>query len=69
MFREDDEHTWKGEGMVITRAGSLAEARKIAEEDPMHQCGARSFTVRPWLLNEGTFTLKERYSDGSRELI
>ena len=50
--------------MVITRAGSLAEARKIAEEDP-----ARSFTVRPWLLNEGTFTLKERYSDGSRELI
>jgi hypothetical protein len=55
--------------MVITRAGSLAEARKIAEEDPMHQCGARSFTVRPWLLNEGTFTLKERYSDGSRELI
>ena len=58
-----------GDGMVIIRAGSLAEARAIAEEDPMHQCGARSFTVRPWLLNEGTITLKVRYSDGSREFI
>ena len=68
-FWADDEHTWNGDGMVIMRAGSLAEARAIAEEDPMHQCGARSFTVRPWLLNEGTITLKVRYSDGSREFI
>ncbi len=68
-FWADDETTWEGEGMVIIRAGSLAEARKIAEEDPMHQAGARSFTVRPWLLNEGTITLKIRYSDGSRELV
>ncbi len=68
-FWADDETTWEGEGMVIIRAGSLAEARKIAEEDPMHRAGARSFTVRPWLLNEGTITLKIRYSDGSRELV
>ena len=68
-FWADDEKTWEGEGMVIIRAGSLAEAEKIAAEDPMHKSGARSFRVRPWLLNEGVVTLKVRYSDGSRELV
>ena len=68
-FWTDDEKQWEGEGMVIIRASSLAEAKKIAEADPMHASGARSFRVRPWLLNEGTVTLKVRYSDGSRELV
>lgn len=67
-FWTDDEREWKGEGMVIIRAASLAEARKIAESDPMHSSGARSFVVRPWLLNEGSVTIKIRYSDGSREI-
>ena len=68
-FWTDDEKDWQGEGMVIVRARDLAEARAIAAEDPMHASGARSFEVRPWLLNEGTLTLKVRYSDGSRELV
>jgi uncharacterized protein YciI len=68
-FWADDEQTWEGEGMVIVRAGSLAEARAIAESDPMHKSGARSFTVRPWLLNEGTVTVKITYSDGKREVL
>jgi uncharacterized protein YciI len=67
-FWADDEHTWNGEGMVIIRAGSLAEAKAIAAEDPMHKSGARSFTVRPWLLNEGTMTIKITYSNGSRHI-
>ena len=68
-FWTDDEKSWNGEGMVIIRAGSFAEARKIAESDPMHASGARAFMVRPWLLNEGTVTIKLRYSDGSREIL
>lgn len=68
-FWDDSEEKWEGEGMVIIRAGSLAEAREIADNDPMHKSGARGYTVRPWLLNEGTVTLKVRYSDGSRELV
>jgi uncharacterized protein YciI len=68
-FWTDDEKEWLGEGMVIIRADNIDEARKIAESDPMHACGARSFEVRPWLLNEGTVTIKIRYSDGSREVI
>ena len=67
-FWSDNEQEWHGEGMVIIRAASLAEAKGIAAEDPMHTSGARSFTVRPWLLNEGTFTLKITYSDGKHAL-
>lgn len=68
-FWTDDEKEWLGEGMVIIRADNIDEAREIAQSDPMHASGARSFEVRPWLLNEGTVTIKIRYSDGSRELI
>jgi uncharacterized protein YciI len=68
-FWTDDEARWEGEGMVIVRAASIDEARRIAEADPMHKSGARSFTVRPWLLNEGSVTVKIRYSDGSREVV
>lgn len=68
-FWLDDEETWGGEGMVIIRADSLAEARKIAEADPMHASGARSFQVRPWLLNEGTITVKISFSRQERELL
>jgi len=67
-FWADDEETWEGEGMVIIRANSLADARKIAESDPMHASGARSFTVRPWLVNEGGFSLRVTFSDGKRSL-
>ncbi len=68
-FWNDAEDAWEGEGMVIIRAGSLAEAKAIAASDPMHKAGARSYTVRPWLLNEGTVTVKVTYSDGKREVI
>ena len=68
-FFADNEEDWEGEGMVIIRAGSLAEAKAIAATDPMHSSGARSFTVRPWLLNEGTLTIKLSYSNGRREIV
>ncbi|MEQ8709159.1 MAG: YciI family protein [Rhodospirillales bacterium] len=67
-FWADNEEDWHGEGMVIIRAASLAEARAIAESDPMHSSGARSFTVRPWLLNEGSLTVRITYSDGARQI-
>jgi len=67
-FWEDNESDWKGEGMVIIRANSLVEAREIAASDPMHSSGARSFTVRPWLLNEGTLNIKLDYSKGTFEV-
>ena len=51
--------------MVIIKASSLAEAKEIAVTDPMHRSGARSFTVRPWLLNEGAINLSISYSKGN----
>ena len=68
-FWTDGEERWEGEGMIIIRAGSLAEAREIAESDPMHASGARAFTIRPWLMNEGCVTMRVTYSDGGREVI
>ena len=68
-FWDDAEEKWEGEGMVVIRAGSLAEAKQIAADDPMHKSGARSYVVRPWLLNEGTVTIKIDYSNGKREVI
>ena len=62
-FWDDDEKNWSGDGMVIIRADSLAAARRIAEQDPMHKSGARQFTIRPWLLNEGTVTLRVNFSE------
>ena len=64
-FWEDNEIDWNGEGMVIIRANSLDHAKQIAASDPMHQSGARNFTVRPWLLNEGNVQVSLDYSTGT----
>ena len=53
----------EGAGMMIYRAGSLAEATKLAEGDPMHAEGARTFTIRKWLVNEGSPRFATALSD------
>lgn len=65
----DDAGSWEGEGMVVVRAASVAEARAIAERDPMHVAGARSFRVRPWLINEGSMRIRLDCSSQTFELI
>jgi len=67
-FADDSETEWSGEGMIIVRADSLAAAKAIAEADPMHSSGARRFRIRPWLLNEGSYTVTVRYSEQHRSL-
>jgi uncharacterized protein YciI len=68
-FFAENESDWNGEGMVIIRANSLAHAQEIAAKDPMHISGARSFKVRPWLLNEGSITIQLNYSDRSQKIL
>lgn len=53
----DDGESWEGEGLVVVKAASREEATRIAERDPMHKVGARTFRVRPWLVNEGSVTI------------
>ena len=64
----EDEKSWQGDGMVVVRVKSLAEAKEIAARDPMHKSGARNFTVRPWLVNEGTILVRLNYSKGTFEM-
>ena len=52
----------EGVGMIIYRAESLEAARKLAENDPMHSSGTRTFSIRRWLINEGSITLNVKLS-------
>lgn len=58
----------QGVGLIIYRADSLDAARRLAEEDPMHKSGARSFVLRRWLINEGSITLSVGLSTGGCDL-
>lgn len=64
----DDEQQWLGEGMFAYRAESMEAARRLADRDPMHQAGARSYRIRPWLLNEGTTSVRVFYSGRSPQI-
>ncbi|QUQ68871.1 YciI family protein [Kutzneria sp. CA-103260] len=66
---DEAERAWLGAGIFIYRAESRSEAVKLAESDPMHARGARTFTVRLWLLNEGTYSVQLFYSGGRPRVI
>ena len=67
-FTENGEE-WRGEGTVVIRAGSIAEARQIMDKDPMHVSGARKYTVKHWIVNEGKITVELDYSSGKFTMI
>lgn len=43
----DNEKSWEGDGMVVIRAKSLAEATEIIKRDPMHKSGAANLKYDP----------------------
>ena len=42
-----------GSGMMIYRADTMEEAKALADADPMHAEGGRSYVLKRWLVNEG----------------
>ncbi|WP_299938465.1 YciI family protein [uncultured Pelagimonas sp.] len=52
-------------GMIIVRAKDEDEARRLADIDPFHAAGLRTYTLTRWMLNEGAMTFSVRYSDQS----
>ncbi len=58
----------EGMGLIIYRAASFEDAHKIAKNDPMHKSGARTFTLRRWLVNEGALTLSVSLSAQQAQL-
>lgn len=51
-----------GNGLVIIRADNVDQARAIADADPMHRSGGRSYRLRQWRVNEGSFTVTVPFS-------
>ena len=52
-------------GMFVLRANSFEEARAIADADPLHKAGLRSYTLMRWTVNEGSYAVRINYSDQS----
>jgi uncharacterized protein len=47
----------EGAGLIVYRAATMVDARALADADPMHVAGARSYTLCRWLVNEGSLNL------------
>jgi uncharacterized protein YciI len=62
MFAEDGTRVG---GMIVIRAGSFEAARAIADSDPLHKAGLRTYTLTRWLVNEGSYSVRINYSDQS----
>ena len=65
---DDTGEQMQAEGMVIYRAENLEAAKQIADHDPMHSTGARTYSIRKWLVNEGSLTLSISLSSQSIKL-
>ena len=50
-------------GLIIIRAKDEADARRIADADPMHSSGARAYELYSWSLNEGRVNVTLDFSD------
>jgi hypothetical protein len=60
LFKEDGS---RAGGLIILRADSFAAARAIADADPYHAAGQRTYTMQRWTVSEGSYTLRVTYSD------
>lgn len=61
----DEKGKPQGPGLIVIRAKNLKEAKRIADNDPFHKLGYRTYTIRTWMVNEGGFSLRVKFSDGS----
>ena len=52
-----------GSGHIVYRASSMEEAKALADGDPMHANGVREYTLRKWLVNEGSPSFSTALSD------
>ena len=55
-------------GLIIIRANNSDEARQIADRDPMHVAGVRTYTLYQWSMNEGRLNITLDFSDRTYRL-
>jgi uncharacterized protein len=58
-----------GGGLTVLRVASAAEAREIAEAEPLVKNGLRTFEIKEWTIMEGTLGLRVNLSDQSVEVL
>ncbi len=64
----ENETTPLGQGMLIIRAKTRAEAEALAFEEPYTKAGMRVMTLAPWQRNEGSVDISIRFADGAIEI-
>ena len=57
-----------GSGMIVYRAETMEAAKALADADPMHSSGARTYTLNKWLVNEGNLSITVGLSTGTASL-
>ena len=67
-FVDDVENKPQGPGMIIVRAATRDDAARIADADPYHVQGYRTYRLQKWRLSEGSFQLRVRIQDEAAEL-
>ncbi len=55
-------------GLIVIRAKDEAEARRIADSDPMHKEGVRKYELYQWTMNEGRLNISIDFSDQTYRL-
>ena len=63
LFEPDSPRFPPAAGLIVVRANNFEEATKIADSDPMHIAGLRSYSIRKWIINEGQLNLSVQLSD------
>ncbi|MEM7347359.1 MAG: YciI family protein [Chloroflexota bacterium] len=64
----DKNYQIQGDGMSIYRADSFEEVETFAKNDPFFKAGIRTFGLREWQVNEGSYTVTVRYSDSTFDI-
>jgi uncharacterized protein YciI len=58
----------EGMGMMIYRAPSFEAAQAVADDDPMHKAGARRYSLRRWMINEGNVSINVKLAAQTADL-
>lgn len=60
----NEQARFEGAGMIVYAATGFAHAKSLADNDPFHAKGLRSYTLKPWQVNEGSMGLRLVFSNG-----
>jgi uncharacterized protein YciI len=63
-----DNTGWRGHGLTVIRAASVAEARELLANEPFITAGLRACDVMPWLITSGRIIASMRISDADSSI-